>query len=399
MNELEGSVKDKFNEAICAEGMAKKMRDRIYSSLLCIGTLVMILALSACRYESPVQFRPMPEVLPEMPPIRVMATNLNTMAIGIDGSLWGFGANGTGQMGDGTTLNWSFFDQVGTEMDWVSVDTGRNHTVAVKADGTLWAWGWYERTWRTGLGDGTTTGSNIPIQIGIDTDWVMVAAGTMHTAAIKADGSLWAWGNNADGRLGNGEIGNDFLSPIRIGTDKDWAYVVADSRRTFAIKVDGSLWGWGDNERGQLGDGTTTSRAYPVRIGADATWVSVSTDVLHTVAIKSDGSLWAWGRGYITRTGIEDVTHWHSPFRIGTDTDWVSAAAGAAYTVAVKEDGSLWVSGRNDQLRFGPYDRDPTVFTQIAGTEDEHWVNVVAGDNRVFAITKDGRIRRLGGRI
>ena len=121
----------------------------------------------------------------------------------------------------------------------------------------------------------------------------VISAGGWHTVAIKADGSLWAWGSNEHGQLGDGTTA-DRHTPVRIGTNT-WTHVLAGSRHTFAIRADGSTWAWGWNEFGQLGDGTTTERRSPVRIGAD-TWSHDSAGGYFTVAIRADGSLWAWGR-------------------------------------------------------------------------------------------------------
>jgi len=372
----------------------------MFSKVLFCAVLVAVFTFVACRGEdtSPIQFHPVPDVLPEMPPIVMMATELHTMAIGDDGSLWAFGGNWMGQLGDGTTLNLSFFNQISTDTNWTHVATGTTHTVAVRTDGTLWAWGFYERTWLTGLGNGTTTGSNVPIQIGYGADWVSVAAGNMHTMAIKTDGSLWGWGSGNRGQIGTGG-GNDvnyiYLSPIQIGIDTDWAYVFAGEWRTMAIKADGSLWGWGANGNGQLGDGTREYRHSPVQIGTDTDWVYVSLSNRQSVALKADGSLWIWGVTSLSQFTDTLGVALLSPEQIGIDTDWVSVAAGDGYNVATKEDGSLWVWGRNAQLFFGGLaDRDHTVPTQIHPYE--HWVNVAAGNNRVFAITQDGRIQRLG---
>jgi len=318
------------------------------------------------------------------------------MAIGIDGTLWAEGINLAGQLGDGSTLTRWFFDQVGTDT-WMSVGVGSNRTVAVRADGTLWAWGLYPNAWFNSLGDGTNVGSSVPIQIGADIDWVMVAVGQFHNVALKVDGTLWAWGSNGQGQLGNGNFGSEFRSlvPTQIGTDTDWAYVSAGHTHTLAIKTDGSLWGWGANENGQLGNGTWVRQSAPVRIGIHYDWVNIDAGNSHSIGIRADGSLWAWGSNWSGALGIGTRYGKNVPMRVGTHADWVDATAGMNYTLGVRADGSLWVWGSTSSLRFRTINGYFAVPSQIHPYE--YWASVSAGDSRVFAITEDGRIHRLGG--
>ena len=368
--------------------------------LLIAGLIILaIMLFTTCRYRPHVPTRPTPAILPELPPISMMATNIHTIAVGVDGTLWSEGGNESGQLGCGTTLARDFFDQVGTDTDWVSVDTGTSHTVAIKTDGSLWSWG---GNWSGQLGHGTRSSRSsdhvhIPTQVGTDTNWAMVAAGSGHTVAIKTDGSLWAWGNNTDGQLGNGkggDVGTGSYVPIQIGTDTDWAYVFAYDWYTMAIKTDGSLWAWGSNPGG-LGIGTTELKLTPTRVGGETSWVSVAMGMRHTAAIQVDGSLWAWGSNRDGRLGDGTTTFRNYPVQIGTDTDWVSVAIGNFYTIATKEDGSLWIWGSILGMGgVGPAGRDVTIPTQIY--PDQHWVGVAAGRNRAFAITPDGNFQRLG---
>ena len=289
---------------------------------------------------------------------KVAAGDYHTVAIKTDGSLWAWGYNNYGQVGDGTNIDINVPTRIGLGTNWAIVAAGYAHTMAIKTDGSLWAWGY---NGQGALGDGTGVSKNIPTRIGVDTDWAVVAPGDWHTMAIKSNGSLWAWGDNSSGQLGNGTTLGEFV-PKQISTDTDWAVVAAGMLHTVAIKTDGSLWAWGWNGYGQLGDGTNIDKNIPTLIGASNDWTVVSAggdDYVwaggHTVAIKTDGSLWAWGDNRNGQLGDGTNTERWVPTRIGFDTNWAEAvvSAGSSHNMAIKTDGSLWAWGWNGYGQHG----------------------------------------------
>lgn len=259
----------------------------------------------------------------------VVAGEHHTLALKTDGSLWAWGLNSDGQLGDGSTTIRTSPVQVGT--GYSAIAAGYRYSIALKADGSLWAWGNNEYGQ---LGDGTTTGRSSPLLI--DVGYTAVAAGWSHTLALKADGSLWSWGHNSLGQLGDGsEI--DRASPVQIGTG--YTVLAAGFAQSLALKTDGSLWAWGIN----VGDGSTARRASPVQIGIGYT--AVASGQHHSLALKADGGLWAWGINNYGQVGDGSTATRTRPVQVDIGT--TAVAAGAYHSLALKTDGSLWAWGHN----------------------------------------------------
>ncbi len=321
--------------------------------------------------------------------------NGHSVAIKPDGTLWVWGVNSSGQLGLGASdsLAHPLATQIGTGFQWLAASAGNLHTLAVRADGTLWACG---ANINGQLGDGTTIQRNGLVQIGTDNQWRRVSAGSTHSFGLKADGTLWAWGNNAFGQLGDGTTTARF-APIQIGTATNWRTVIAAGSNSYslALRTDGTLWAWGVNGNGQLGDGTTTTRLAPVQIGT-ATWVEVAVGNQNALAIRSDGTLWAWGLNSSGQLGDGTTTQRLSPVQIGTDNRWTSVA-GYNHTLATKSDGSLWAWGSGFYGQLG--DGASTIRTSPAQVGASlAWASVVplALSNHSLAIAADGTLFGFG---
>lgn len=276
----------------------------------------------------------------------------STLSIKTDGTLWGWGFNGVGQLGLGNTTSYSSPKQIGALTNWLKISTAYC-VLAIKTDGTLWSWG--QGTYGQ-LGNGSTTSLSSPVQVGALTNWLKVAANGYYTSiAIKTDGTLWSWGRNDRGQIGDGTTTNR-SSPVQIGALTNWLSIAGGGYggHSYAVKTDGTLWAWGRNGAGALGIGNTTDYSSPKQVGSLTNWLKISSGNYSGLAIKTDGTLWSWGLSNYGQLGLNNTTNYSSPKQVGSLTTWLYATAGGYNAVgAIKTDGTLWTWGNNGTGTLG----------------------------------------------
>jgi alpha-tubulin suppressor-like RCC1 family protein len=297
----------------------------------------------------------------------IMGGEHTNYALKSDGVLWAWGGNFVGQLGDGTYTNKATPVQVSGLTSVTSLGGRGYHSLAVKSDGTIWAWGWNERgqlghdtsatpcpspfsgtcsnipvqvvgisnplavtgggffslalmpdhtlkAWGANefgqLGDGSYTDSLSPVNVSnVLSNVVQVSAGWKHAVARTATGEVWTWGNNTEGAIGNGVTSTTGVNiPFQVPGFSNVLTVSGGDRFTAILKSDGTVWTWGDNTYGQLGDGTFTHRPNPVQVVGLSNVILMSARDYHVLAVKSDGTVWAWGSGKNGELGNNDNT-------------------------------------------------------------------------------------------
>jgi alpha-tubulin suppressor-like RCC1 family protein len=323
--------------------------------------------------------------------VKIASGGTHSMGIRADGTLWAWGGNSYGQLGLDDTNGRASPVQVGDATNWASVACGDYHTLAVRSDGTLWAWG-RNTNGRLGLGD--TNQRSYPEKVGSATNWASVACGSNFTMAVRSDGTLWAWGRNSDGQLGLGDT-SQRTSPEQVGSATNWASVACGYTFTMAVRSNGTLWAWGWNFDGQLGLGDTDQRTSPEQVGSATNWASVACGDYHTVALRSDSTLWAWGANGLGQLGHGDTSGRTSPVQVGGATNWALIACGTDHTMVVRSDGTLWAWGANGfgQLGLGVQE-DRTSPIQVGNATN--WALVACGYQHTVAVRIEGSVWAWG---
>jgi alpha-tubulin suppressor-like RCC1 family protein/subtilisin family serine protease len=315
----------------------------------------------------------------------------HSVALRNDGTLMAWGYNGNGELGDGSTLDRGIPAPVPGFDGVVTLAVGAGVNLAIREDGTLWSWG------DSSSGQLGVSGSDdrlVPQPVPGLGAVSAVAVGGNHSAAIGVDGSVWTWGSNATGALGDGTT-TTRMTPVRAGALSAMVALAGGGSFTTALSGDGTLWGWGRNDTGQLGDGTLEDRLSPVPIPGLSGVVAVASGAFHSIALKNDGTVWGWGSNYLGQVGTGPRGIIVAPVQIPGLAEVVAIALGSHHSMALKADGTVWAWGANNHGQLGDgSNMDRSAPFQVPGVAGI--AKIAAGGFRSFALQRDGRLLAWG---
>jgi alpha-tubulin suppressor-like RCC1 family protein len=339
----------------------------------------------------------------------ISAKASHSLALCSDGTVWAWGNNSDGQLGDGTTVDRTVPVQVEDLRDVVAISAGWGHSLALRSDGTVWAWGdnGYGQ-----LGDGTTINHTVPVQVKGLRDVFAISGGAWHSLALRSDGTVWAWGYNGYGQLGDGTT-VDRTVPVQVKGLRDVVAISAGWRHSLALRSDGTVWAWGDNKCGmlrpdgtpwgpwvdhgcgELGIGTAIANsAIPVQVQWLNDVIAISAGDWYSLALRSDGTVWGWGWNGNRQLGDGTNISRNSPVR--TDLrDVVAISAGAHHSLALRSDGTVWGWGDNGSGQLGNGKvSSRSIFVQAEGLSDV--VAISTGSDHSLALRSDGTVWAWG---
>lgn len=368
----------------------------------------------------------------------------NTVVLKSDGTVWTWGDNSKGQLGS-SSVSYSITPLQVKELSEVkAIAAGLYHSVALKRDGTVWTWG-YNVCGQ--LGDGTKVDKSSPVQVKGLSDVTAISAGIYNTVALKSDGTVWVWGYNSLGKwycrdipssyhnetegkaqltwnVNTKDINDSSTIPVQVKGIENVQDISAGDNFIIALCKDGTVWAWGDNLFGQLGDNKSPGRMVPEKIKDFNGITAISAAGGHCIALKSDGTVWTWGSNvnYYNSLKFTSVHSWgdlpqlssvsasKAPLQVGGLSDVEAVAAGNNHYIALKKDGSVWTWGNGDMgqlgdgiyLKKGEYD----LIKNEIKTKLEHNVKVYpqqvkdvgniiyvsTGENVSYAIKNDGTL-------
>ncbi|MDC0710749.1 DUF5011 domain-containing protein [Stigmatella sp. ncwal1] len=319
------------------------------------------------------------------------AGSYHSFALRGDGTVKAWGANSTGQLGDGTTVQRLSPGLVAGLSNVAALTGGDSHSLALSAEGTLYAWGLNSAGQ---LGDGTTTQRTAPVPVPGLSHVVASAGGRNHSLALLDDGTVRAWGQNTTGQLGDGTT-TQRLSPVPVLALSNVKAVAAGRGHSLALMADGTVRAWGQNTYGQLGDGATTQRTTPVVVTGITQAVAIAAGEYFSLALMADGTVRAWGQNTYGQLGDGTTTQRLSPVEISSLADVMGLTAGYSHGLALLKDGTVraWGLNTSGQLGNGTLDNSlvPVAVSGLTGA-----TAIAGGLSHSLAVLADGTLRTWG---
>lgn len=303
---------------------------------------------------------PRPVKVPGIASVKAIAANNHVLLLTTAGLVWEWGQNTYGQLGFGnTTVEGApvFYSGIS---DVRAVAAGSSFSVALKSDGSVWSWGKNELG-QFGNGSSDTPIALFPVAVSGIATATSVAAGSYHTVALLADGTVAAWGNNKNGQLGAPSSDQCVQwaakfacakNPVKVSDLSNVLAIASGASHVLALKADGTVWAWGLNDGGQLGNGATTDSPAPIQVSSVSNVVAIAAGGSHSLALKADGTVWSWGwndKGQLGYPSTDicrgSVACSKLPGQIASLADVTSISGGSVHSLALKADGSVWAWG------------------------------------------------------
>ena len=326
---------------------------------------------------------------------KILATVSNSYGLKADGTLWAWGDRLNGAIGDNIADFTVSPVQVVGSHNFYFLSTNYTHNMALKlADGAVWGWG----TGSSGeLGEATVAvNRSSPVSVVGNHSFTRVACGGSFNVAVKAnDGSCWAWGLGATGQLGQGSSAVSRSSPVSVVGAHSFDKISCGVSHTVAIKSNnGTAWMWGGNSNGQLGDSSTTTRSSPVSVVGAHSFGNISAGSFHASGLKSDnGTAWCWGQNNSGQLGDGSATNRSSPVSVVGDHSFDKISAGNTFTLALKgNDGSCWAwgLGTSGQLAQGSSAVARSSPVSVVGNHSFDKIAISGGSHALALKANDG---------
>ena len=324
--------------------------------------------------------------------VDISAGGYHSLALGSNGTLWAWGWNNTGQLGDGTTANRLVPISVLNLTNGVFISSGYAYSLTLNGAGTNWAWG---QNGFGQLGDGTTNNSSLPVlTVGLP-PIIAIAAGGDHSLALTINSNVWAWGRNASGQLGDGTVSNR-ITPVAVLGVSNIVTIASGYSHSLALDSNGTVWAWGANSLGELGDGTVSNRILPVTVLGLSNVLTIAAGSDHSLAVASDSNVWAWGGNYAGQLGDGTLTNRNAPVAVAGLSNIIAIAGGGGHSLALQDNGQIWAWGDNTEGQLGQGTLGGSSLVPVTVVGLTNGIAISAGYSHSLALTADGTIWAWG---